>query len=117
MTLQINKKNIEPLTIDLVGPRFRSFLLDRKMEALNNGMIIPDDFIAELERFRDRNVVVNVEGNYGKVCCSQCLKAYALKKAEELGLGKKAMNAVSKMLQGEVGHEGYFMDGDELVRI
>lgn len=117
MTLQINKKNIEPLTIDLVGPTFRSSLLNRKMEALINGMIIPDDFIAELEEFRDRNTVVNVEGNYGNICCSQCLKAYALKKAEEFGLGKNAIDVISKMFQGKAGHEGYFLDGEKLIRV
>jgi hypothetical protein len=117
MIIQIKKTAFEPLTIDLVGPKFRSFLLNRKMEALRNGMIIPDDFIAKLENFKERNAVEGIGESYGKVCCTQCLKAYALKKAEELGLGKKAIGIVEKMLEGKTGHNGYFMDGDELVRI
>ena len=46
-----------------------------------------------------------------------CLKAYALKKAAELGLGQNAIAAVRRMIPGETGHNGYYMDGEELIRV
>jgi len=115
MTLQ-KKQAIEPLMDDLVGQSFRSYLLERKIDALSHGAIVPDDLISELEKFKDRNIILEIKGD-GRVCCSMCLKAYALKKAAELGLGQNAIAAVRRMIPGETGHNGYYMDGEELIRV
>lgn len=104
------------LSFDVVRQRFRSYLLDRKMNALLKGAIIPDDLISEIEDFRERNAVIELE-NDGKVCCPQCLKAYAITRARELGLPRNALDEINRMIKGEIGHEGYFMDQDDLKKL
>jgi hypothetical protein len=113
-----NRQVLEGLWMkDIVGTGFRSYILDKKMEALQHGAIIPDDFLSEMERFKDRNTIV--ENGDEQICCVQCLKAYALKKADEIELGDEAIRELNKMLDGgiEVGHNGYYMDAGELVKI
>ena len=117
MILKKDSQALEPLwTKDIVGTISRSYLLDRKMIALSHGTIIPDDFVSELEGFKDRNAVIRIKGD-GKICCQQCLKAYALTKANKLGFEENVIREIGKMIKGKVGHEGYYMDEGELVII
>lgn len=117
MILKKDSQALEPLwTKDIVGTISRSYLLDKKMSALSHGTIIPDDFVSELEEFKERNAIVAIKDD-GKVCCEQCLKAYALAKANELGFGEDAVREIDKMIKGKAGHEGYYMDEGELVKI
>lgn len=102
--------------MDLAGQSFRSYLLEKKINALMHGSIVPDDLIAAVEDFRERNAIVET-GENKKICCQQCLKAYALKKAEELEIGKNAMAAVERMIPGKAGHDGYFIDEDRLLSL
>lgn len=102
-------------TIDIVRPSFRSYLLQRKMSALSNGSIIPDDLIANIEDFKDRNAILEEKGE--KICCQQCLKAHAFVKAKEFGLPENAISKIDKMIEGKIGHDGYYLDEGELIRV
>lgn len=113
-----NQQALEGLWMkDIVRAGFRSYILEKKIEALQHGAMIPDDFLSEIERFKDRNAIIEDEDE--QICCVQCLKAYALKKAEEEQLGDEAIKELNKMLDGgiEAGHNGYYMDAGELVKI
>jgi len=98
-----------------------STLLRHKMNGLVRGLIIPDNLIAELEEYTERNSLANLvpeecrEEVYG--CCPRCLKAHMIKTAEQLGLSSKEREFLSLFVDGETGHHGYYMDGDELVKI
>jgi hypothetical protein len=50
-------------------------------------------------------------------CCPNCLKAHALVKARELGVEEETINSLSKLFKGEIGHNGYYLDEDELIKI
>ncbi|MBS3090942.1 hypothetical protein J4217_00660 [Candidatus Pacearchaeota archaeon] len=119
MTIQKDSQALE-LSFDVVRQGFRSYLLDKKMDALLKGAIIPDDLISEIESFSERNAVVELENNE-KICCPQCLKAYALSKARELGLPRNAMEEIGRMIKGIVGHiagrDAYFLDQDNLRKL
>jgi len=95
----------------------RRFLLFHKIRVLKRGVIIPDNFIAELEDFSLRNSLPELK-NKRIQCCDLCLKAHALKNAQKFGLDKKAASVISSILEGDSsGHNGYYLDNGELVKI
>jgi hypothetical protein len=78
--------------------------------------IFPKEFLVELEEFIRRNSVVKIKGECGLYvdhCCDKCLKAYAIKKAKSINLGRKGMEILEK-IEKECGHDGYYLDGKEL---
>lgn len=118
MTIKKGQQALELYTTDVVGPRFISYILEKKKAALMKGTIIPDDLIAEMESFSDRNAIVEIESkNDGKICCPQCLKAYAFTKAKEFGLPNSAFAELGRMIKGKMGHEGYYLDQNKLFKI
>lgn len=50
-------------------------------------------------------------------CCPHCLKAHLLKKAEEMNDGRSIRQLIMKMAEYRNGHDGYYMDGDKLIKI
>jgi hypothetical protein len=86
-------------TISLAdGRELAQLLLEQKISAIKKNMLIPDELLWELEEFAARNIAPHTNG---RICC-RCLKAYALKKAEDTC---------------EAGHNGYCMDNGRLIRI
>src|SRR3989344_6224795 len=71
--------------------------------------------IEEAERFAKRNaIVVNFMRAEPRVhCCEKCLAAHLLKVCSKMELLKRKRANVNKNL--EVGHNGYYIDDDELV--
>ena len=97
-------------------------LLDYKIQGLAKGLIIPDDLIAELESYAERNplhkLVKNAQSKKEIMgCCPRCLKAHMLKTAENLGISQEGRQFLSLFMQGEAGHNGYYLDADELIKI
>lgn len=97
-------------------------LLDYKILGLTKGLIIPDDLIAELELFAQRNSLKEIieDENQRELidgCCPRCLKAHMLKTAERLGISLEGRQFLSMFMRGEVGHQGYYLDGEELIEI
>lgn len=81
---------------------------------------LPDSLLVELENFAKRNACAVSEVEGGKIhhCCNKCLKAYALKKAKEIQLDEKRMSWLIDMFGEETeGHEGYYIDEEELIRV
>ncbi|MBS3088531.1 hypothetical protein J4402_02005 [Candidatus Pacearchaeota archaeon] len=81
---------------------------------------LPDSLLAELENFAKRNACAVSEVEEGKIhhCCVKCLKAFALRKSKEIQLDEKRTNWLVDMFGEETeGHEGYYIDGEELVKI
>ena len=94
-------------------PAFEHLLsLARDIELEEN---FPKAFLVEMEEFIRRNSIVNVKGKCRlevSYCCPKCLKAYAISKAKQMGV-KKGMNLI-EMLDKECGHDGYYLDKEEL---
>jgi len=67
------------------------------------------NFLEELSSFNERNLI------HGKECCPRCLKAHLLKasKDEPVHFHK----TIKGYLRGEIGHNGYYLDGDEVIKI
>ncbi len=98
---------------DLILKKEVCSLVKHKMAGLNKGMLIPDDLIAEAERFMDRNVISDADLQ----CCPQCLKAHVIKKATEFGLSTKEIEFLNEMFNSEIGHNGYYLDADKLIKL
>lgn len=88
-------------------------LLRYKISGISEGTLVTDDLIGEAEDFIRRNL--KEENHYH--CCQRCLKAHLIKKADELELGGRVKRFINRMISGEAGHNGYYMDGDKLIRI
>ena len=97
----------------VIGP-LAKILLDQKVIALRKGLLITDDLIAEADAFIGRNSCVEHRSD---AYCPHCLKAHMIKKAEELGLTEDTIEYLNEIMPGEVGHEGYYLDIDELVEV
>lgn len=90
------------------------FLLKRKIIGLHSGRLIPDKLISDIEEFIGRNLLINdKKGSF----CPRCLKAYTSKKAEELGLDSSSKKFIDKLFNDELGHNGYYLDSGELIKI
>lgn len=121
-TYQQALENIRKIT-EINSLDFRGVMLSSKSEALPYGVMLPDNLIAEMESFTERNSIVSIEAQVGKSraelnrCCPRCLKAHALKTGKEIGLDKLSLSFISGLFECELGHEGYYLDGDSLVKI
>ncbi len=88
---------------------------DKKVK-LGGGVDIPSALVKEMEDFVKRNALAVVEKSEGcnERCCDRCLKAFSLRKAEEFKLGQESIDVLDAMFNCEVGHHGYYMDGEGL---
>ena len=105
--------SLEESTIESM---LRKVVRDHKVE-------IPDEFIEEINEYAKRNAFTfdytihkNKTSNV-RVCCTQCLKAHALEKAKEMNLEKEIIDALDEMFGCETGHNGYYIDKEELRKI
>ncbi len=93
----------------------RSSLLEAKIASIKAGFIVSDDFISEIESFAKRNTIVKVGKD--KHFCHNCMKAHIIKKARELELPPSAIKPFLSKLEGEEGHNGYYLDEEDLIRL
>lgn len=82
---------------------------------------LPNEFLRDLEDFEERNSLV-VEPNaahvhHKGVCCSRCLKAYALAKAREMRFACDKIAPLFVLMNCEAGHNGYYEDSGQLVEV
>lgn len=71
--------------------------------------------LKEIERFSGRNAIpVGQNENH---CCERCLKAYLVKRISEGRLSMDNFLPINILFPCETGHNGYFMDNDNLVKI
>lgn len=96
-------------------------LIHKKINLLKNGSFFPDELINEMEEYAKRNDLVKsdvyIQDSSIHKCCPSCLKAHALVKARELGVKEDTINHLTKFLKGEIGHDGYYLDEEELIKI
>lgn len=110
----------EGIKLGLVTP-LEANLIHKKINLLKKGAIFPDELINEMEEYAERNDLVNsnvyIEEDSIHKCCPNCLKAHAFVKGRELGVNEKTMSQITNFLKGEIGHYGYYLDRDELIKI
>ena len=87
-----------------------------KLTKLTN---IPESLLKEADSFMKRNSLAVVACNIHNKelvheCCPSCLEAHLIRKAKELGLGKEK---IQKIFECEIGHEGYYLDKEEVIKI
>lgn len=87
-------------------------LLKRKQIALQSGILIPDDAIAAIDDYCKRNKIVD----QGHGCCPDCLKAHHFTVLSDY-IGKARASELIKDLPGDLGHNGYYLDKEELKKI
>ncbi len=94
----------------------RKVSIDKKIE-------IPYEFIKEINEYARRNsftfdytIHKNKTSNI-RVCCTQCVKAHALEKSKQMKLGKEISDAIEEMFECETGHNGYYIDKEDLKKI
>ncbi|HLF53918.1 MAG TPA: hypothetical protein VI544_01950 [Candidatus Nanoarchaeia archaeon] len=85
--------------------------LDRLLSIKN----FPTSLKNELINFTRRNSLISFP-KQKVVVCDRCLKAHALKKAQEFNLEKDILDSILKM-QEESGHHGYYMDKKRIIEI
>ena len=102
--------------VETITPVVKS-ILKSKILAIEKGILIPDNLIAEIDSFCKRNNLISIPQNETHTSCPDCLKAHALKRATALGLDPQSISFLSIMLNGKIGHNGYYLDGERLIRI
>lgn len=90
------------------GIALRRMLLTKKTLGLQQGIILPDSFIGDVEDFAERNLL------HGKEVCARCLKAFMLEKSSEHGLSQEAVSLIENLFPEEVGHIGYYLDENQV---
>tara|TARA_Y100000310_G_scaffold345811_1_gene470327 strand:+ start:11284 stop:11598 length:315 start_codon:yes stop_codon:yes gene_type:complete len=82
--------------------------------------IIPEFLLTEIQAFKARNSLAKSYSIQNKeitdVCCSQCLKAFVLNQAKSQDLNKKTIKSIEKQFDCEIGHDGYYIDNEELIK-
>jgi hypothetical protein len=95
-----------------------NLLLKYRDFGLENGILVPDVLIAELEDFAARNSVNALHKKKAeRHCCIRCLKAHARRKSEELGLNRKVREFLVELFECEEGHNGYYLDRENLIQV
>ena len=80
---------------------------------------LPEKLLLEISGFKGRNSLsreLKCIGLVIKECCPRCLKAHLIKKAKDLNMEKQA-EVYIKSLNCEIGHNGYYKDGEELLSL
>jgi hypothetical protein len=81
--------------------------------------LLPRSFIAELIRYKRDNSIAVTYGMQGPQmhCCERCLKAHAIATAIQMGFDTVSLSHVKKMIPGDAGHDGYYLDKDKVISI
>lgn len=70
----------------------------------------PSQFVNEIVKFKGRNKIV------GNKYCERCFMAHVIMKARELRIGNDLIIQLKENMSEEIGHNGYYLDGDKLIR-
>ena len=78
---------------------------------------MPDALLLEMENFVERNALITVASHLEdkkpiKQCCRKCLKAHLFKK-----FGRDFEKLLNWVFDCETGHGGYYLDGQNLIKI
>lgn len=82
---------------------------------------IPAFLSEEIRKFAQRNILVTLDANkesgLKEICCIRCLKAHLAKKMKERGSSTKIIEKIGFLKREQPGHDGYYLDGQELIKI
>ncbi len=83
---------------------------------------VPNLLIKEADSFMKRNSLAVVACNihnkeHVHECCPCCLEAHLVRKAKELDLDNDHKEAIRKIFECEIGHNGYYLDKGRLIRV
>jgi hypothetical protein len=82
---------------------------------------LPESIVKECERFCKRNLLMEFGEKKGSKeffgCCERCLKAHLIFTARSFGFGKEVLGKISKAFGCERGHDGYYLDGEKVVKL
>ncbi|MBX4196491.1 hypothetical protein KW805_02805 [Candidatus Pacearchaeota archaeon] len=80
--------------------------------------LLPKEYLRKLREFVRRNAISSPLSVHGDTAvCEQCLKAYAITLSREMRLGERAVDYVIALFPGKTGHDGYYLDHEDLVKI
>jgi hypothetical protein len=65
----------------------------------------------EISEFKKRNSIVK------HYCCPRCLNAHIINKALSLTLGNKDLEQLKANMKEGIGHDGYYLDNNELIKL
>ncbi|MBI2632085.1 hypothetical protein HYW75_03715 [Candidatus Pacearchaeota archaeon] len=72
---------------------------------------LPSQILREMGEFKKRNRII------GEIYCKKCFNAHILKKAREYKLREDLIIKLKDNFESEIGHHGYYLDGDELIKL
>lgn len=49
--------------------------------------------------------------------CNKCLKAHAYRLGKEMEISNESLHKIMKMIPGDIGHEGYYVDEEDLIKL
>ena len=83
---------------------------------------LPEKLMSSMASFIKRNSLAIIGSSLSDKkpihsCCPRCLKAYALRKAEEEGLNEEVKDELTVIFECERGHGGYYLDRGKLIRV
>jgi len=113
--LQPAPENSSFVIVKQITP-FVRHMLKAKLLALTKGILIHDNLISELDSFVERNKLFENK-NYPYTCCPHCLKAHAIKLADDYGLDSNGKYFLISLFKGNIGHGEYYLDNEELKKI
>ncbi len=111
MTPTQNKKDTESITL-----LQNELSLKKDTESITLSQIDPilkKTLSKELDSFIQRNTLAHASGANG-VLCVHCLKAHLLKVSQK---SNRVIKRIKEVLPGAVGHQGYYVDGEDLCTI
>lgn len=81
--------------------------------------LIKIDLLREMQSFITRNTIVKVDNSTSRhrVCCKRCLKAHLVMSLRKVGLDNESVRNIADKIKGSVGHNGYYTDGEDLIKI
>lgn len=91
-------------------------LISVQLAAQRKGMTIPDTLVQEILTYARRNAHAFAPRAI-HTCCPACLKAHTQVQAIKHTLSDEATKFIIKVFPGEQGHEGYYLDEDQLIAV
>ena len=117
----LNTAATEPKNLARNSLCLKCFLLGTKIKAKILGVYVPNSFLIKIKEFAERNSIVDIRSCSSCAgvihqCCPSCLKAYALKLAEKDN-EKSLVDFILKVSDQEIGHEGYYLDRNHILKL
>ena len=113
MKLQLS----QPIHASFVKARkLHAHLIEAQLEAQRNNEHIPTECILQALSFGERNAQA-VKSTATYTGCPHCLRAHVHFLSQYYQLTPGATHLLLASAPGENGHEGYYLDGDELRKI